>query len=309
MQPHTQTDALGDSLETSLTVADLAQAPDLHLEVVAGHAGLSRVIEAVYIGDLDDPTPWMVQGSFVLTTGPRIEQDPDSGAELVRLLRRSGMVGVGVAIKPNVLVIPDVMLKAGDDEGLPVLRVPEETPFRRVTSYFFNALASRDMHRLRRSVAMQQYLVEALLDERRVDALVRRLAEITWRLARITNLEGRAIEKAIETGDTECKFLNNFSIYTQRLNRDFQSTLKTLHTEQAARLERHNRAWRVAVILYDHHKRKNLPWDPAADGFVFSNEQLARQLAFNKQFDRAMDKVYIYKTTKELDEWFANEAR
>ena len=196
MQPHTQTDALGDSLETSLTVADLAQAPDLHLEVVAGHAGLSRVIEAVYIGDLDDPTPWMVQGSFVLTTGPRIEQDPDSGAELVRLLRRSGMVGVGVAIKPNVLVIPDVMLKAGDDEGLPVLRVPEETPFRRVTSYFFNALASRDMHRLRRSVAMQQYLVEALLDERRVDALVRRLAELLDADAAVLDSKGAVIARS-----------------------------------------------------------------------------------------------------------------
>jgi PucR family transcriptional regulator, purine catabolism regulatory protein len=181
MQPYTGRDQpIGDkaSPQGSLTVAELAQAPDLHLQVVAGRAGLSRAVEAVYIGDLDDPTPWMVQGSVVLTTGPRLEADPQSGAELVRLLKRSGMVGIGVAIMPNVRVIPEVMLAAGDDEGLPVLRVPEATPFRRVTSYVFNALASRDMHRLRRSVAMQQHLVDALLDERSVEALVRRLAEL-----------------------------------------------------------------------------------------------------------------------------------
>ena len=175
MQSHTDTRTSDESsLQSSLTVAELAQAPDLHLQVVAGRTGLSRVIEAVYIGDLDDPTRWMVQGSVVLTTGPRLEEDPESGAELVRLLKRSGMVGVGVAIMPNVRIIPEVMLAAGDEQGLPVLRVPEETPFRLVTSYVFNALASRDMHRLRRSVAMQQHLVDALLDERSVEALVRR---------------------------------------------------------------------------------------------------------------------------------------
>jgi purine catabolism regulator len=184
----------GDSpMGGGLTVAELVNAPDLHLQVVAGHAGLSRVVEAVYIGDLDDPTPWMVQGSVVLTTGPRLESDPGSGVQLVRLLKRSGMVGVGVAIEPNVHVIPDAMLRAGDEEGLPILRVPEETPFRLVTSYVFNALASRDMHRLRRSVAMQQCLVDALLDEHSVEALVGRLGELLGAQAVVFDRGGRVL--------------------------------------------------------------------------------------------------------------------
>ena len=196
MQSHTDKPIGDDFLPPgSLTVAELVRAPDLRLEVVAGHAGVSRVVEAVYIGDLDDPTPWMVQGSVVLTTGPRLEADPESGAELVRLLKRSGMVGVGVAIMPNVHVIPEVMLAAGDHEGLPVLRVPEETPFRRVTSYVFNALASRDMHRLRRSVAMQQHLVDALLDEHSVAALVRRLAELLDADAAVLDRHGRVLAR------------------------------------------------------------------------------------------------------------------
>jgi purine catabolism regulator len=196
MQPHTgQPTSDESSPQGSLTVAELAQAPDLHLQVVAGHTGLSRVIEAVYIGDLDDPTPWMVQGSVVLTTGPRLEEDPESGAALVRLLKRSGMVGVGVAIMPNVRIIPEVMLAAGDEEALPVLRVPEETPFRRVTSYVFNSLASRDMHRLRRSVAMQQHLVDALLDEHSVEALVRRLAELLDADAAVLDRNGRLLAR------------------------------------------------------------------------------------------------------------------
>jgi purine catabolism regulator len=122
------------SVGEALTIRELVEQSDLQLEVVAGSSGVGQVIEAVYIGDLDDPTPWMVQGSLLLTTAPRLEADPESGVRLVRLLKEKRMVGVGVAIMPHVRDIPGVMLDAADEEGLPLIRVPEGTPFRRVTS-------------------------------------------------------------------------------------------------------------------------------------------------------------------------------
>jgi hypothetical protein len=140
------------------------------------------------------------------------------------------------------------------------------------------------------------------------DSLVYRLAEIHWRLGRIPNLEALAIEKAIETGDTDGKFLSNYSLYSQRLNRDFQSTLKTLHQEQAKRLVDHGRDFRIAVILYDYYTYNKLPWNPADDGFVFSKELLAKQLAFNQVFDKVMETINMSLGTKEMDERFAKEA-
>ena len=127
------------SVGDALTIRELVEKSDLQLEVVAGRSGVDQIIEAVYIGDLDDPTPWMVQGSLLLTTGPRLEGDAQSGARLVRLLKESRMVGIGVAIMPHVREIPAVMLDAADECGLPLLRVPEGTPFRQITSYVFNA--------------------------------------------------------------------------------------------------------------------------------------------------------------------------
>jgi PucR family transcriptional regulator, purine catabolism regulatory protein len=166
------------SVSDELTVQRLVEQAGLGLEVVAGHAGLDRVIEAVYTGDLDDPTSWMVQGSLLLTTGPKFEVAPELGARLVRLMRRSGMVGIGVAITPYVRKIPEAMVAAAEREGLPLLRVPAATPFREIASYVFTAHASRDMHRLRRSVALQKDLVEVLLEDQRVGSLVSRLGEL-----------------------------------------------------------------------------------------------------------------------------------
>ncbi len=167
------------SSQEPLTLRELVTTSGLGLEVVAGLHGIDRAIEAVYIGDLEDPTPWMVAGSLLLTTGPRFEEDPASAVRLVELLKQSGMVGVGVAIMPNVRVtIPGEMAAAADREGLPLLRIPLQTPFREITSYVFNALSSRDMHRLRRSVALQKQLLEVLLAEQDPSGLVRRVGEL-----------------------------------------------------------------------------------------------------------------------------------
>jgi PucR family transcriptional regulator, purine catabolism regulatory protein len=184
-----------------LTMRELVDQGGLHLEAVAGREGLDKVIEAVYIGDLDDPTPWMVEGSLLLTTGPRLEAEPESGVHLIQLLKQSGMVGIGVAIMPHVREIPAAMLDAADEEGLPLLRVPEGTPFREITSYVYNALASRDMHRLRRSIALQRQLVEVLLSHQDPGDLVRRLGELLGAGTLLFDAGGRLLQAGLDRGD------------------------------------------------------------------------------------------------------------
>ena len=111
------------------------------------------------------------------------------------------------------------------------------------------------------------------------DDLVRLLAETVWRRNRIPALESCAMETAIESGDTGCKFLQTYGIYEQRLNRTFQTTLKTLQTLQADRRKRDALDFRIAAIVHKHHKAKNIPWNPADDGFVFSIDFIDRKLA------------------------------
>jgi purine catabolism regulator len=189
------------SWNEALTIRELVVAGGLGLEVVAGHEGLDRAIEAVYIGDLEDPTPWMVEGSLLLTTGPRFEEDPASAARLVELLRQSGMVGIGVAIMPYLHEIPAQMIAAADREQLPLLRVPERTPFREVTGYVFNALSSRDMHRLRRSVALQKQLLEVLLAEQDPGGLVRRVGELLGASMLLFSASGRIVGRSAPAGE------------------------------------------------------------------------------------------------------------
>jgi hypothetical protein len=57
------------------------------------------------------------------------------------------------------------------------------------------------------------------------------------------------MEIALETGEVESKSMLNFSLYEQRLNRLFQSTLKMLHNLQIARRERASHQLDDAIAL------------------------------------------------------------
>jgi len=108
--------------------------------------------------------------------------------------------------------------------------------------------------------------------------LVRQLAETEWRRRRIPALEADSIQKSLETGDTERKFINTYSIYDQRFNRILVTSLKTLTEIQAKRKRLNALHFRAAVIVYKYTKEKNIPWNPADDGFVFSTAHLDRRL-------------------------------
>ena len=139
------------------------------------------------------------------------------------------------------------------------------------------------------------------------ETLVHTLAMITWKLRRLDNLEGVAMEKAPENGNLDGKFLNNYGLYAQRMHSIFEKTLKTLHAEQHPRLEAEGENWRAAVLLHDFYKRANIPWDPASDEFVFSRELLDKQLLFNQRWHNFMRNPHIYATTKLQDMRYSKE--
>jgi len=129
--------------------------------------------------------------------------------------------------------------------------------------------------------------------------LVQALADAAWRINRVavleTNLltydivyedfpnnesthemrEAMAISAAL---DSHTRALSNLSLHGQRLSRQFEKTLALLQQLQSTRLvndvhELHQAANHVQV-----HRMEEEPYDPAADGFVFSNEEIEARL-------------------------------
>jgi hypothetical protein len=63
-------------------------------------------------------------------------------------------------------------------------------------------------------------------------------------------------------------------MHGHRLSRQFHKSLDKLREIQAVRRETEERDLKRAAGILELHKHKGIPYDPAADGFVFSNAEI-----------------------------------
>jgi hypothetical protein len=125
--------------------------------------------------------------------------------------------------------------------------------------------------------------------------LVQELADTSWRINRIPAAEldllmlsatlppgsinvdipdletCLAVEEALRRQE---RSLANLSMHGHRLSRQFHKTLDKLRDIQAVRRETEERDLKRAAAILELHKHKGIPYDPASDGFVFSNAEV-----------------------------------
>ena len=160
----------------ALTLDALLAEKEFRLTLVAGARRTQRPVEGIHLSELDDPTPWMLPKSLLLSTGANIDDDPSLGARLVETLVAADMAGLGISLGHSLQALPPTMVERAEELGLPLFTVPLDMAFRRITAYVYNALTSQDMYRLRRSLSLQSHLLELLIEERGLEELIANLA-------------------------------------------------------------------------------------------------------------------------------------
>jgi len=81
------------------------------------------------------------------------------------------------------------------------------------------------------------------------------------------------------------------SIYSQRLARQFERALEQLRALQEERRTHENQQLFDAATLFKVHKEDGLPYNPAEDGFVFSNEDIQTYIHRSERLDDAIERA------------------
>jgi hypothetical protein len=124
--------------------------------------------------------------------------------------------------------------------------------------------------------------------------LVQALADASWRLNRVAALEtnlltlgmakeietltaDQPVEEAFATAgalERQSKALANLSIHSQRLSRQYERTIVQLRQLQKERRDKEDSEMNNLLNILHMKESKGEHYDPAADGFVFTPQQI-----------------------------------
>src|SRR5215207_9104296 len=127
-----------------VTLANLIRHSSLGLTVVAGAPALDREVSWVHTSELLDPTPYLQGGELLLTLGMWMSSARGAGeaAAYVERLVRAGVVGLGFGIGVTHGAMPPPLVDAAAAAGLPLIAVPEHTPFIAISRTVWEVLAA-----------------------------------------------------------------------------------------------------------------------------------------------------------------------
>ena len=136
--------------------------------------------------------------------------------------------------------------------------------------------------------------------------LAHRIISDSWRLNRASAVEDNLyalghyqgeiadpgnhaqIEDAFNAANTfskQAKNLQLLSLYEQRLNRTVQKNLALLKSLQIERKARRNAEMEEAKRLLHLSEMKNIPYEPGKDGFVFSVNEIHREIDIQRRLE------------------------
>ncbi|MFG2563594.1 PucR family transcriptional regulator [Streptomyces sp. NPDC048496] len=169
----------------------LVRRKELRLKVLAGQAGLDREVSWAHSIELADPTPWLSGGELVLTTGLRLPRSADARRDYISRLAAAGVAAVGFGVGLTHEQVPDPLVEAAQDVGLPLLEVPLPTPFVAVTKAVMERLAEQQYEGVAQASRIQPRMTRAAL-RGGAQAVVRALAVSTGTAVLFLDHEGKA---------------------------------------------------------------------------------------------------------------------
>ena len=98
-------------------------------KVVAGHDGLTRMVENVTIMEVPEVVQWLKGKELILTSLFAIKDDIEAQNMLVQHLHSAG--ATALAIKPSQFIeqIPEGMIASGNKLGFPIIEIPDPVKY------------------------------------------------------------------------------------------------------------------------------------------------------------------------------------
>ncbi|HEY8754321.1 MAG TPA: PucR family transcriptional regulator [Arthrobacter sp.] len=167
----------------------------------AGNAGVP--LRWVEPSELEDPTPYLLDGEFVLTAGLPFLDDggtKERAEGYVRRLVAAGVAALGFGLEPYFDAVPDHLVSACRTHQLTLVQIPGSVPFAAIGLEFSQLLESGNARVFRQLADTNRQLMRAVLSARPEHELLSALAQRVPVWAQLFGADGRVRARAAAAG-------------------------------------------------------------------------------------------------------------
>lgn len=167
---------MGVTVRQALSIGGLTRA-----RVVGGSSGLDRIIKYVDIIEVPDFSNWLRPNVFSITCAYAIR---DNRHAQVNLVRHSAQCdAAGLAVKPGRFLgsMPEEMVKAADEEGMPLLELPEDLPYIEITHPLQSVILDEEMRDSRYRISVHRTIVDLMVRQGGIESIVEALSKLLER--------------------------------------------------------------------------------------------------------------------------------
>ncbi|EOM77457.1 PucR family transcriptional regulator [Rhodococcus rhodnii] len=196
----------------TVTVADVlalsvvaAATPD----VLAGSESLSASVRWVHVAEVGEIGRLLEGGELVLTTGLAFVHDAAAAPRLVVSLADAGASGLVVELGAHLRALPDDMVAAARERGLPLVALHAEVRFVAVTQLVHQMIIDEQYRHIRFSQTVHEAFTHASLENEQAPAIVERTAALCGGSVVLEDLHHRVLAYTA-VGETTAALLQDW---------------------------------------------------------------------------------------------------
>ncbi len=181
-------------LVAGVTVREVLEMPAMTgARLLAGKAGLDRVVRRLNVMEVPDVLPWVKPHELLLTTGYPVRATPDGVPALLAALDDRGLAAVGIKLNRYLESLPDEALAVAEARRLPLVQLPDGIGFDDILNQVLTEVLNRQASLLERSEKAHRALVAVLLEGGGLDELVAEMAVVLGGPVLVTTADGRVL--------------------------------------------------------------------------------------------------------------------
>ncbi|MFD0905268.1 PucR family transcriptional regulator [Actinomadura sediminis] len=131
--------------------------------LIAGRAGLDRVVQRLNVMEVPDVLPWVKPNELLLTTGYPLRNTPQSLDTLIADLDERGLAALAIKLGPYLDAVPAEMVAQADRRGFPLILLPPDVGFDDILNQVLTDILNRQAGVLARTEEVHRALVQIVL--------------------------------------------------------------------------------------------------------------------------------------------------